>query len=122
MNKLKNGLLFTYFFISLLTFSAITVCVNAQDNNPNEMIAQRLQITITTLENSLDKDCDPYGFYVGLKAAVRKDGKISMYDMDKDVILAEIEPFLARQNLIASILICNTMNIVKTGCLFIHAD
>jgi len=97
MNKLKNGLLFTYFFISLLTFSAITVCVNAQDNNPDAMIAQRLRITIATLENAIDADCDPYGFHVAIKAAVRKDGEISKFDMDKAVMMAEINPFVARQ-------------------------
>ena len=81
----------------LILFTVFSNLLFAQSNDPDAMIANRLRTSIAELENSLEADCDPYGFAVSIKAAVRKDGQISMYNMDKDVLLAEINPFMARQ-------------------------
>lgn len=73
--------------------------LSAQEKTPDEMIAERVVISIERLEKLLEDDCDPYGFFISVKVGVRKRGQesISLYDMDKDILLAEIYPFMSRQ-------------------------
>lgn len=73
--------------------------LSAQEKTPDEMIAERIAISIERLEKLFDEDCDPYGFFISVKAGVRQHGEesITLYDMDKDILLTAIYPFMSRQ-------------------------